>query len=147
MEPRDIIRLARGIRRNWRTNDPFEIAKRLGIRVLIRDVNLNGFKAQTIQMEGYPTIISINGAYAPFSRKVLCAHELGHAILHEGQSVVNHFDVTSHNVNSNVEYEANLFTLALLGNEKDFNIRFLDMSSAVIKSVLDYNIYLEKTIL
>ncbi|MBP3701674.1 MAG: ImmA/IrrE family metallo-endopeptidase, partial [Lachnospiraceae bacterium] len=100
MEARDIIRLARGIRKNWKTNDPFAIAERLGIRVLIREVNLKGFKAQTVQMEGYPTIISINGAYAPISRKVLCAHELGHAILHEGQRVINHFAVTEKNIHS-----------------------------------------------
>ncbi len=142
MKPADIIRLARGIRENWHTNDPFVIAERLGIRVLIRDVNLKDFKAQTIQMEGYPTIISINGAYSFSSQKVLCAHELGHAILHEGQGTVNYFDVTARNLYSDIEYEANLFALALLGNEADFNMRFLEMSSAVVKSVLDYNIHL-----
>ena len=143
MEARDIIRLARGIRKNWKTNDPFAIAERLGIRVLIREVNLKGFKAQTVQMEGYPTIISINGAYGPISRKVLCTQELGHAILHEGQRVINHFAVTEKNIHSDEEYEANLFALVLLSDERQYNVRFIDMSSAVVKSVLDYNIYLE----
>ena len=141
MKAEDILKLVREIKKNWHTNDPFEIAEKLGIRVLVRPVHVSGFKAQTIQMEGYPTIISINSMYAPYSQKVLCAHELGHAILHKGKGTVNHFDITARNLHSNIEYEADLFALALLADERDFNMLFIEMSSTVIKSVLDYNIY------
>lgn len=79
MRAQQIIRLACDIKSVWKTNNPFEIAEKYGIKVLIRNVNIGDFKAQTLKMEGYPTIISINGLYSTLSQKVLCAHELGHA--------------------------------------------------------------------
>jgi Zn-dependent peptidase ImmA (M78 family) len=101
-------------------------------------VNIGDFKAQTLKMEGYPTIISINGLYSTLSQKVLCAHELGHALLHT--EPINHFDVTTKNVHTNVEYEANLFAVALLCNEDEFNMPLAKMSNAVLKSILDCNV-------
>ena len=41
------------------------------------------------------------------SQLVLCAHELGHALLHSDD--INNFAVTSKNAFKNVEYEANPF--------------------------------------
>ena len=41
-----------------------------------------GRKAYTIRSDNYPTIIIINGRYEHKSQLVLCAHELGHALLH-----------------------------------------------------------------
>ena len=116
MRAQQIIRLACDIKSVWKTNNPFEIAEKYGIKVLIRNVNIGDFKAQTLKMEGYPTIISINGLYSTLSQKVLCAHELGHALLHT--EPINHFDVTTKNVHTNVEYEANLFAVALLCNSR-----------------------------
>ena len=52
-------------------------------------------KAYTIRSDNYPTIIIINGRYEPKSQLVLCAHELGHALLHS--DAVNNFAVTSNN--------------------------------------------------
>lgn len=101
MQAKDIIALARGIKDAWQTNDPYEIAERLGIVVLHRDTNINDFTAQTIKFPGYPTIISINNAYSEFSKSVLCAHEVGHALLHE--DCVNHFAITSKNVSTHVK--------------------------------------------
>ena len=93
MNANDIIALARDMKTSWKTNDPYKIAERLGIVVLHRKNCIKGFTAQTVKMEGYPTIISINDTYSEFSQKVLCAHELGHALLHE--NCVNHFAITS----------------------------------------------------
>jgi len=136
-----IIKMAKDIVKLWKTNDPYEIAEKLGIEVVERKININGFKAHTIKTEGYPTIIAINNNYADISKKVLCAHELGHAILHsEG---INHFDVTSKNAMTNVEYEANLFALALLVDEDKLNMPMGKMSNYTIKTILDYNIYEE----
>ena len=61
-------------------------------------------KAYTIRSDNYPTIIIINGRYEPKSQLVLCAHELGHALLHSDD--INNFAVTSKNAFKNVEYEA-----------------------------------------
>ena len=111
MKKKDIINLAREIKQNWQTNDPYVIAKKIGVLVF-NGANVRGFKAHTIKLGSYPTTIWINEAYTDVSKKVLCAHELGHAILHPDN--INYFGVTPQNVTKSVEYEANLFALALL---------------------------------
>ena len=112
MNADDIIFYARSFIKVWCTNDPYEIAERFGIKVLFRDSVLRDFTAQTVKINGYPTIISINDKYSDFSKRVLCAHELGHALLH-GDSI-NYFATNSRNIRTNVEYEANLFAAHLL---------------------------------
>ncbi len=142
MRTKDIIALARDIKKSWQTNDPYKIAERLGIVVLDRDSTIRDFTAQTIKVPGYPTIISINNAYSDFSKKVLCAHEVGHALLHE--NCVNHFAVTSKNVATNVELEANLFALALLTDDfvdDTLTIPLAEMNNYLLKAIMDYNLY------
>lgn len=144
MNAQDIIALARDIKNSWHTNDPYKIAERFGIVVLHRENNIKGFTAQTIKMAGYPTIISINAAYTDFSKKVLCAHELGHALLHE--DCVNHFAFTSKNVATNVEQEANLFAIALLTDsdvDADLAIPLTNMNNYLLKSIMDHNLKLQ----
>ena len=141
MNAKDIIALARDIRDTWQTNDPYKIAERLGIVVLHRENCRDDFTAQTIKFEGYPTIISINDTYSEFSQKVLCAHELGHALLHE--NCVNHFAITSKNVTTTVEQEANLFAIALLTDrnlDDELAIPLENMSKYLLTSIMDYNI-------
>ena len=145
MNTDDIIRYARDMKNNWNTNDPYEIANRLGIEVLHRENHIKGFTAQTLKLDGYPTIISINNAYTDFSKKLLCAHELGHALLHE--NCVNHFANTSSNVLSNVEKEANLFAIALLTDydiDENLSIPLARMNNYLLKAIMDYNIRLEE---
>ena len=144
MQTKDIIALARDIKKAWQTSDPYEIAERLGIVVLQRDTNLKDFTAQTIKFPGYPTIISINNAYTELSKKVLCAHELGHALLHE--DCINHFAITSKNVTKTVEQEANLFAIALLTDDtidNDLTLPLTSMNNYLLKCIMDYNIKLD----
>ena len=145
MNAKDIIALARDIKTSWHTNDPYKIAERLGIVVLHRENCIKEFTAQTIKFDDYPTIISINNAYTDFSKKILCAHELGHALLHE--DCVNHFAITTKNVSTNVEQEANLFAIALLTDQDLDNKLSLPLSALnnyLLKSIIDYNIKLKK---
>ena len=141
MRAADIVALAKGLRDSWNTNDPFEIAKKFGIEVLFRDVAIKGFTAQTIKIPGYPTIISINDAFNEKSKKILCAHELGHALLHDES--VNHFSVTKRNVMTYVERDANLFAVDLLiddETEAQLSGPFVNMENHLLKAILDYNI-------
>lgn len=141
MNTEDIISLARDIKTSWKTNDPYEIATRLGITVLHRKNIFKGFTAQTIKCSGYPTIISINDNYTDFSKKVLCAHELGHALLHE--DCINHFAVTSQNIDTNVEQEANLFAIALLSDkklERNLKLPLASMNNYMLKSIIECNL-------
>ena len=137
MRAQEIIDLANDIKTTWKTRNPFEIAERLGIFVMFRDGSMKDFTAQTIQTDGYPTIVSINNRYSPIGKSVLCAHELGHALLHTG---TNHFKVTETNMRTNVEYEANLFAVALLFEQDDLNMSMEKMENSTVRALLDYNI-------
>lgn len=143
MNAKEIIEYARDIRESWHTNDPYKIANRYGIVVLHRKTCIKNFTAQTISFDGYPTVISINDDYSDFSKKILCAHELGHALLHN--ECINHFATTSKNVTSHVEREANLFAIALLSDKNidDFlAVPLSSMDNYLLKSIMDYNIEL-----
>ncbi len=139
MRTKEIMQLVYDIKKEWNTNDPFIIADRFGIKVIVRPSNIKDFKAQIIKVEGYPSIISINSKFSETSQKVLCAHELGHGLLHS--EAVNHFAVTTKNMKTNVEYEANLFAVTLLCEEEEFSIPISQMNNTLLKSILDYNIY------
>ena len=147
MNSKDIITFAKDLKASWHANNPYEIAERLGIVVLHRDNCIKNFTAQTVKFDGYPTIISINNAYTEFSQKVLCAHELSHALLHEG--CINHFAITTDNLSSNVEQEANLFAIALLSDndiDTDLNLPLSNMGNYLLKSIMDFNIRLKETL-
>ena len=129
----DIIRYARELRCEYNTRDPYILAKHYGIRVG-DDLELSiSKKAYTIKMDNYPTMIMINNVYDKRSRIVLCAHELGHALLHDSA-------ITEKNAFTDDEYEANLFAVSLLFDDKDFNMPITQMSNYILKSILDYNI-------
>lgn len=141
MKNTDIIKMARSFITCWHTNDPYEIAERMGICVIHRDTNVDGFTAQTVKIDGYPTIISINNAYTDFSKKLLCAHELGHALMHE--NCINHFATTSSNIATSVEAEANLFAIALLSDavfDYELKVPLSQMNNYLLKSIMDYNL-------
>ena len=142
MRAKEIKNLAEDLRENYNTRNPFELADKFGIKVLISKVLPADKKAYTIKSDNYPTIIIVNGRYEYKSQMVLCAHELGHALLHSDD--INNFAVTSKNAFKNVEYEANLFAVSLLFNESDFNMKVLNMSNYLLKQVLDYNIAVEE---
>ena len=55
--------------------------------------------------------------------------------------VVNYFAITSTNVTTDVELEANLFALALLmENEDELAIPLDKMDNYLLKTIMDYNI-------
>lgn len=141
MRNNDIVRFAREIREYWNTNDPYVIAGKYGIEVVFRNHCFTGFTAQTIKIEGYPAIISINNQYDIHTKKILCAHELGHALLHDNS--INYFAGTSKNAVANTEGEANLFALALLSDDTINNclaIPLENMNNYLLKTIVEFNI-------
>lgn len=138
MNAKDIKTLAKSLKSNYQTNDPFELAKIFGIRVVVTNTLSRDRKAYTLKIESYPTCIFINGNYEKVSQTVLCAHELGHALLHNDG--MNCFGVTKENAFTNVEYEANMFAVALLFEESEFNTQILELNNYLLKTILDFNI-------
>jgi len=139
MKPKDIVRLANSIRKEWGDN-PTAIARKLGIVVFDEwESNVPGFTAQTMKLGDLPSVISINKIFDPFAKRLLCAHELGHAILHES-TLLNYFN----DDDTVTEAEANLFALALIGGEdieKQLIMPLEKMDGAMLKAIMDYNIY------
>lgn len=145
MNAKSILNFVKDLKTELHTNNPYKIAEYYGIKVFHRDTPIKDFTAHTIKLPNYPTIISINNAYTDFSKKVLCAHELGHALLHE--EAINHFRTTANNLSTTVEQEANLFALALLSDDdidKMLGMPLSSMNNYLLKTIMDYNLELKK---
>lgn len=103
----------------FHTRDPFALARELGITVMLR----HNFQRQKgafciIDRCGF---IFINGNLSDELQRLICAHELGHALLHReialsGRALLE-FELL--NVTDQCEYEANAFAAALLLDERE----------------------------
>lgn len=103
----------------YETKNPFEISKSLGIKIM--------YRSDFTKLKGMYAIISdnkyifINSNLEPEMQEIICAHELGHALLHEDlakSSILQEFML--YDMKSRPEYEANLFASSLLISSDDF---------------------------
>ena len=141
MNANEILSYVEDLKKYHKTNDPYKIAEYYGIVVNDHYKSaLDSFTAHTIKSTAlYPTMICINDKYTDFSKKLLCAHELGHALFHDG---INHFATTNKNVTTNVEWEANLFAISLLDSSisNRLNMPLSAMNNYLLKDIIDYNL-------
>ena len=108
-----IHHLAQELVDRFGTRDPFVIAEALGAHVKIVDnfVSLKGMY-RVILGQRY---IFLSGNLDEKTKRIVCAHELGHDQLHRPlatSSIIQEFML--YDMNSRPEYEANLFAAALL---------------------------------
>ncbi len=130
----EIIGIAQYIKKNL-SNNPFKIADHVGIQY-----NFSQSKepsAKIFKVNGYPAMMMISGCHSDTGKIVLCAHELGHYFLHDG---VNAFNGSFDSIKNDIEYEANLFAVALLFDQDDFNMPIHRMQNYILKEILDYNL-------
>ena len=132
----EIVNYAVQLREHCGTNNPYRIAEYLGC-VVNENVGSSYRAAYVIKLEGYPVIISIAKNYTYKAQKILCAHELGHVLLLKES--YNSFDVTGRDKYSTAEYEANIFTLALLSRGKALH-QIKKLSPYEAKMILDKRI-------
>lgn len=130
MTKEDIILYARLLRSIFETIDAIEIARKLGYEVNLEDKDI-WFSSATYGYKNVTKAIFISKKYDNISRKILCAHELGHAVL-------NH-NYKDKNLES--EYDAALFAVALLF-EDSFYVPLVQMSTYELQTILDKNISL-----
>lgn len=116
---RDVFTLPQKLVRKHKTSDPFELAKRLGIIVKFRSDFVRQRGASVIILGN--RIIFINANLSEQMQRMVCAHELGHLLLHRaayGKAawILNHelFDIRNQ-----LEYEANVFAANLLIDESE----------------------------
>ena len=104
-----------------RTRNPFKLAKALNIEIIYQDLGeVRGFFKKILRRK----YIFINGELSEFDQKLVCAHELGHAILHSSNRIQFLIDNTKILKRSKIEDEANLFASWLLFPEADIEFEF-----------------------
>lgn len=108
-----IIARADGLVKKFQTRNPFEIAKNLGIEVIRWDgfSRLKGMY-RVIKRNRY---IFINDNLGEQLSKIVCAHEIGHDLLH--RSLANSGiikEIMLYDMSAKPEFEANIFAAELL---------------------------------
>ena len=95
------------------TRDPFELCDALDIRIRYKELG-NCVKAFYFYQSRIKNIV-INIHAGPPARRVLCAHELGHSVLHGELAAMRGFqELELFDYLVPTEYEANLFAAELL---------------------------------
>lgn len=95
------------------TRDPFELCDAMDIRIRYMDLG-NSIKAFYFYQSRIKNIV-INIHADPHARHILCAHELGHSVLHGELAAMRGFqELELFDYLVPTEYEANLFAAELL---------------------------------
>lgn len=125
---------ARLLRDVSNTNNAIKIAEDLLYEVKFLEAK-DFIIANTYRYEKKPgCVITINESYDDTSRIVLCAHELGHAVL--GHKFKSNF----HDSNFEKERDVNLFAVSLLFDDDDFNKPITEMTGYELQCIIDLNI-------
>ena len=106
------------ILRNSDSRNPFTIAKDLGIMVLF-DESLDKLKGMYCVIKRNRIII-INSNLPENVQKIVCAHEIGHDVLHRDMAKLGALqEFVLYDMKSRPEYEANMFAAELLIDDSD----------------------------
>lgn len=112
---KSIKKIVTNLIKKYKTNDPFELADYLDCIVIVKDLdaNIRGFY-QYFQRN---RIMYINNNLLEHEQRIVCAHELGHAILHTKLNIL-FLENNTHFIKNRYETEANTFAAELLINNE-----------------------------
>ncbi|MGH4050601.1 MAG: ImmA/IrrE family metallo-endopeptidase [Clostridium sp.] len=108
----DYVRdIAQQMIKKYKTNDPFELAELLKIKIVYEYLgkHTRGFYQACPKVK----IIHINNELDNADRRIVCAHELGHAVLHSKLNII-FLQKNTFYVNNKFEREANTFAAELI---------------------------------
>lgn len=105
------------LQKKYLTTNPYELASLLNIKVILFNLHeeINGY----YKYDRRNKYIVINNNLSQEMQKVVCAHELGHAILHTRHNTPFMRQNTFFSVDR-IEVEANYFTTHLLLYNQEF---------------------------
>lgn len=130
----NIKRLADSLVRKYNTRNPFEIISNLNVIVVFYPLHgVKGFY-QYFQRNN---IIYIDETLSDREKSFVCAHELGHMLLHKKANAIFMDSRTQLNT-SKYESEANRFAMNLLLSDEDIE-EHLDFSTAQLSRLFGYN--------
>ena len=134
-----ISHTAEDIKKDFPDSDPFEMAKAMGNLLLFQAMGKakSACKGFFMMQDGQPSI-TINSDLPKMIQKIICAHELGHAVLHSQKIGMESFhDFALFDAASVAEYEANVFAAELLLKDEDvFELLNDDTSFFGVASIL-----------
>ena len=116
-----ICNTVESLTQKYEEHDPFRLAKQMGVVMLFTPMG-NGPDACKGFFLTHSRIktMTINSDLSPIFQKIICAHELGHAVLHKEKSGVRAFhEFALFDSASTCEYEANIFAAELLLKDED----------------------------
>ena len=107
-----IQNVANKLIKKFDTRDPFQLCQAIGVEVFYADLgNLKGMY-KYLKKNRFAVI---NENLDPFTKTLVCAHELGHDILHQNLArKVCLQEFILYDMKSRPEYEANLFASEIL---------------------------------
>lgn len=108
----DYVRdIAQQMIKKYKTNDPFELAELLKIKIVYEYLgkHTRGFYQACPKVK----IIHINNELDNADRRIVCSHELGHAVLHSKLNTV-FLQKNTFYVKNKFEREANTFAAELI---------------------------------
>lgn len=113
---REVRKSAADAVRQYGTRDPFTLAREMHIELLVRELGtLKGFYKDVY---GTPFIF-LSRHLSRGEATLVCAHELGHHLLHRQFAAFGFEEVSVFSPASRREYEANLFAAELLLDTKE----------------------------
>ena len=112
---KDVRSIAEDLCRLYDTRDPFEIARARGILIVFEPLgSIRGYYNVFLRTK----FIHINEGLDQMERMKVCAHELGHAVLHTTSNKIFLRDHTYISVNK-MEWEANCFMAMLVYSDDE----------------------------
>ncbi len=142
------------IKNKYAESDPFKLCKEMDILTLFSPMgtlpsSCKGFYLTQSRIKS----ITVNSDLSEDFQRIICAHELGHSVLHDEFSGVNGFhDFEFFDANNKLEYEANIFASELLINDEDIlnidtDVSFFQLASElyVPSELLDFKLRILKS--
>ena len=135
--------------RTYGTRNPFLLAAEKGIEIMMRD-DFDRLKGAFSLMLNVPFIF-INNNLSDEMKRIVCAHELGHAMLHRQfcrsmkSRIIQEYEIFD--IRSTTEYEANIFAAELLIDENElaeYESRGYDIVQMAKASGININLLLIK---
>jgi len=116
----DIVEAVKKIKRKYGESDPFKLCRAMGIIL-----NLVSLGREDDAIKGFfiyrnrRSVITINSDLPLVIQRIICAHEIGHAILHKKRGACAFHDVGLYDESLECEKEANFFSAEYLLDDNE----------------------------